>query len=86
MQDNQYPVSLINISIRQKTPCANSKFKKIPKMMPCLPYAFLAQSNFLLGNKVKSIDSKAVMQLNLVSFFVDATSNQKEKKMLPAIC
>ena len=78
LQNNGYPESAINISIRQKTACVNSKLKEAPKGCPVYLKLFWTGKIFLkLGNQIKMTNSKAIMQLNLVSFFCEknATSN-----------
>ena len=46
LQDNKYPQTVINISIKQKTVRVNSKLREVPKRMPFMPLAFLARKNF----------------------------------------
>ena len=77
LETNRYLKSVINISIRQKTVNVYSKLKKAPK--GCLVYQKLSWlgkifrleiwlNHIKIGNHIKCIDSKAMMQSKLMSF------------------
>ena len=69
LQDDRYPESMINISIKQKASRINSTSTEVPKKYPVnIMFSWLGKIVLKFENQVQCTIGKAIMLLNLVSF------------------